>query len=898
MEQCTILRLMAGKDLPPEVSRTLDELFPNRQDEFYTQERDLSQSIGQRIDSLYNAMLFILEAYPIDLNYTSISKETVLKEIEAQRKACDLKKESLDELHKELERFVQVLIDNLLLFWNWSDIREVNNSDEDKAKRAIACLNEAEQFLLMSMGRPNYATCSSVDYGAEGTKYFVQYDESLPPYDDLLFQELTSLKAKGCPITPEPLRFWMKEKYHCFFKILPQDLTQEALLTHFNKLIVQCQNLEKLEGSRGLRVLQLNIEGSIEPSDWYKDLPDAFKELLKSVPSYAPGEVKTHLISLRDDFKKCSPKEYHDFFSNIEIIPEWYWVAPKTQQRFWAFVLNSTNRLEEVLSFFSSRMRWVPGAANFRRHKIWLIDSDGTISLTTADRYGSSHIASRDILHTSESVQKRHSDSNLRKVMSFAKEGQIRALETLISPIPDSISDYIPEKMWDYVQELTPDSMLDKLANQSVQQENLKLELNEKEIIKFNRPLNALRYISYTTAQDPSSIKLLAIAKEGLDKKIKELADKLGHAELIDLDSLLVMVKKHPESEKEIKSILYLKNLIQCYKNTLSSPMLTATWLDYSGRELFLSTLEDLIVLALDGYSHGTCVSGKDREGVKLLHEDTIILFEHRYQKLLEFCSVGKEEGSNFEEDRRHFVDLFVDLYWTRHQEIMAGTNAPGSSGLKHLKHYLPADIQKRIKEKYPRELKESDRLASDNEVKTISKNFEYSKPNRKLLSKLIVAQLTDDECKRLYNSLAGLLCKYEKEFERIENKIDFFNLINLKSIPKQDSKPLASLNFRLPEGIRKIYAVMETHRGCSEAYERRVRLEEMLNIVDGRPQDDRTRREPTKLVYEGVRALLSQPTKECCSLSDKVNRVEKSWLDLADRLKEKYGSQMHCIRA
>ena len=99
-----ILRVLEGTVLPPEIINTLGELFPDYILETYQKTPDYKKSITRRINSLHNAFLFVLDAYRLDANFTPLNAETLKTYAAECRAACNLKSDSMDDLHKELEK--------------------------------------------------------------------------------------------------------------------------------------------------------------------------------------------------------------------------------------------------------------------------------------------------------------------------------------------------------------------------------------------------------------------------------------------------------------------------------------------------------------------------------------------------------------------------------------------------------------------------------------------------------------------------------------------------------------------------------------------------------------------------------------------------------------------------
>lgn len=128
---------------------------------------------------------------------------------------------------------------------------------------------------------------------------------------------------------------------------------------------------------------------------------------------------------------------------------------------------------------------------------------------------------------------------------------------------------------------------------------------------------------------------------------------------------------------------------------------------------LFKASLEQIIIERCGGISHGSCKSGKDRKGMETLHTDAMLIYYSLYKKLPDYYDST--------EDREKFVNIFVDLYFTRHQHTIADQNAPGSNGIKNVGGYagiLPADIVKAIEKRMEDEIEFTEKYAGLNKIK------------------------------------------------------------------------------------------------------------------------------------------------------------------------------------
>ena len=697
-----ILRVANGTVLPPEITSALDKLIPGYVQETYNQSPDYKRSISRRINSLHEAFLFVLDAYPLDPKFTFITADTLKNYAAECKKECDLEKESLEDLHKELEKFTAKLVDVLATCWQWTSGKAV--------KESIACLNEAEYYqLMMQHGRPNLATLTTLDTEG-GVEYVLQYDEALPPHYEQLITELGAIKTKKYPKTPMWFRK-LPDYQQAYFCHLSSDIiTPTEVAQDLNKFILAWDDIK---GTANLLEELKQIQTNTPPFPaWFNALNPQLKEMMK-VLALNPANIK-HSLS---QFKSMLTDHAHEreFKSAVGLpsaLPQWYWALSKRQQSFLAHVLKNSETIEDAVASISSRNRGLPLPANFGAHSLKKINAKGEVEELFGRRYRSSHVATRDGLKFPAAVQQRHCDSNLAKVMEASKPDTPCLMQTLISPI--HAVDYVPGIVTDYLPELPPDLELYKIARAAVARSK-----RVAEIWQHNHPFNIAKLYYYTQSNDPDSLALLAQAQQ--------------------------YVSKYPE----------LQVLLDEYKSVLESPMGSATFWDYDGRELFLSSLEHLIILTIGGYSYGSCVSGKDRKAIELMHTDAMLLYKSRYGSWPKFGDPKEKE------DRARFVKIFVDLYISRHQHELAGQNAPGSEGIKTPAWYLPKDIADAINKRLASDkaLSNDDRLATDNEVKNISKDLtSYFLPEKERICKLMARQLGESTCTELYNALGPLI--------------------------------------------------------------------------------------------------------------------------------------------
>lgn len=838
MKKGIILRVLKGTVLSPELSHTLGTLLPDYTLDYFEEKPDYRLSIARRLHSLYDSFLLILDAYPLNSKFTVVSADTLRSYAQECLSSCTLKAgASLEELHKVLEVFTARLIEALSVCWVWGE-------KKDPVKEAVACLNEAEQSLLRLNGRNHTATLTAITRHGK-TEYVLQYDKVLPAYYDALMLELESIKSSNYPRTP--LWFRELEEYEqAFFANLTnsESLTVTYALQQLNEFLSDWQTIAQENGDLTLELACINTKSLHE---WYVNLTPSCKEMLLVLSQ----DTTTKISKKLDTFKK----KIENIVNNnkpIKVdlnvaIPQWYWALSGRKQMFLKHVMKSATSLEDAFAFVCSRDRDLPMPSNYCAHQIYLINSEAQARCLGGVRYRSSHIANRDALNYPLAVQQHHCSANFAKVTEFAVKDKPILFQTLISPIP--MIDYVPEVVKLGLPEFPPDYELYKIANKTIE-----LSRYAQNTLKHNHPYNVAKYYYYTTASDVDSSQIVTTAKayiapiNKLDQLIKDgelsqLLDDNTLAQLIKNDALKQSIKDASKDDsvklliknaatQQLSFYTELQQLINEYIGVLNSAPGSATVMDYVGRELFLSSLEQLIVLKMEGHSYGSCVSGKDRKAVELMHTDAMLLYRELYGKWPQF-SVPKEQN-----ERQLFIDIVVDLYLSRHQHVLAGQNAPGSEGIKTPYWYLPKDICDAIKAraKSSESLEYDDRLATDNEVKNISKTTELKgrmATANAVLSRLVAKQLGEKLCTQLYDSLSKFIHE-RRQFET----------------------PSAWGYEKLPAGVVKIQGIMVDESAGNNIQ----RIAKIFRVVLDRPEDDYSRTEGTRSVYNGIRKICLPP--------------------------------------
>lgn len=813
MRKGIILRVPHGTELSSELLHALEDRFPGYILETYHQKPDNHRSFVRRVNSLHKAFSFLLDAYPLPPQSSFLVKSTLDDYVAECKEATSDVKGSMDELHKELEKYTAKLVEVIALAWGTS------------TKEAIELLNEAEQYDLMRQGRYDLATLTPMQLG-ENSDYIIQLDETLPPYYEQFLTELKQINAQECPKTPSWLRE-LNEHQQAYFCNLDRKIGNPAeVVQDFNGFLLNWASIKKKALSL-VTDLQQIASGSLPLPAWFNELSPHLREMVR-VLAVDPTTFDKKLNQFKKRITSESFKrECADTVAHISSIPQWYWVLSEHQQYFLEHVLKGCEKVEDAVTFLSSRHRTLPLPANYAAHSLLAVGRDGNIRELSKKRYRSSHIATRDGLDWPEAVQQRHSDSNLAKVMEYAQQGKLAILQTLISPI--HAADYVPTWITDYLTTLPPDLELYKLARAAVER-----RAKVQAILQNNHPYNLAKRLYYTQSNDKDSLNLLAVAK------------------------------------KYVSSTPGLQILLDQYKSVLESAAGTATIFDYAGRELFLSSLEQLIILTIGGHPYGSCVSGKDRKAIELIHTDAMILYKELYGSWPVFDELPNKEN------RIRFVSLVADLYMSRHHQEHAGHNAPGSEGIKTPHWYLPEDIATEIKKRLDeRALENDDRAATDNEVKNIfigghKKVKEYSLPENTLLCRLVARQLGKANCNRLYDAL-HLLINEKSLFTPIESSSRW-------SVPFFSDPPTS------PDGIKQIFDLMMSP---SSGKDNIVRIEKILQIVLDRPEFDESRTEATNSVYGRLRAFLK--SHDGTNFPEVVGKTVEEWTHLFNKSKESH---------
>ena len=392
-------------------------------------------------------------------------------------------------------------------------------------------------------------------------------------------------------------------------------------------------------------------------------------------------------METRDELKKIQSLQSTNDDSSR---PDWYTCLSEIEQALLRHALSKCDLSNpDRIIFIPSRLRTIPSLAN-ASEETWRLIHQKTGAMTDLGTcLRSAHIASRDSISFTPEIQSLHTERNLSRLQQYFGD-RIGLLQTLISPI--WVLDNITR---DYFLEQQRIGAIEKLKQQQ-----------EQDLLSSNHPFNIARAITSTPENSPECLAILKVARDAIS---------------------------------QAKNPVVLEALTDDYEKTLNSGLLTAYILDWNGRELFLSSLEQLIIMYCDGVSYGSCVSGKDRKALSLIHTLAMKLYQHQYNQWPKYTDTGQA--------RDQFTRIVAHLYLSFHHHYFSGQNAPGSNGIKTPDGYFPNDICQAIKKqsRNPSILSQDDRLASNNEVKDIIGSSRYQITPQQASRALAAIQLGHD---------------------------------------------------------------------------------------------------------------------------------------------------------
>ncbi len=695
---------------------------------------DPQKHIYDRAQSLNRTFNFMLDALPSEeLEQKPELKALIIKSLNARcEEILELEKPGTKELAEEYERFLLFTCRLIKLYWpaackecekQESLIKRIaskikETAEDQKYKSAKLLLGCAERYQILVEESPSIATLSQMaGPDNNGVKYFLQYDRRLPSYSPEWLAELEALKKNikehGQLTTPDEFNR-LSNPLKVFFHGFAHKKNWEESDDIETKLKEEISNFET--GFKNLTVAELTQlnndlkEGKAPKISWFNKLHPYQQQFIREFNS---------ADNLEKGFKELVTwQQQEDFNVNaifegvhcLKLLPLWYACLPSIDQRLFSYLLSRAESLEELIDVLSSRLRNLPGIANFRETSVHIAlkkpsENNENQENNKADQFyfkeltstfAGAHLASRDIKGAPKVIQNLYTKRNLLHFINIAKErkeqntGEFLVL-TKVSPLVG-------------VPDATPDAFLDDELKKVVSEINDNDKEGKSRIILYNTPLNAWKHVDWMNA-----------------KSAKDL--------LIELKSTKNDVQAASSSSSSSSRLSRLEELADEMIEQYDS------W-PYSNeaRELMLGSLAVLLAREKNIIVYGSCVSGKDREFLHSILTGAIAI------------SKELKKGTSYRDI------VAAHLYSTGHGKALAEQNGPGAWGTKHPFKYLPENISDAIKG-----IQGEDSLRWDNYMATTI-DPEHTSLKTPLTYEWVAEKIGSEECKKLKDIMIALL--------------------------------------------------------------------------------------------------------------------------------------------
>ncbi len=430
--------------------------------------------------------------------------------------------------------------------------------------------------------------------------------------------------------------------------------------------------------------------------------------------------------------------------------PKWFAAMEDWQQRYLLQHLKKApiatlENIDDRLLTIPSSLRFIPGLANYSEHILKVTNTETGKILHESSRMRSSVVCAIDLSDNKLTAERqRITDDNIEQVL-------LNAINDIKEKLPKNLNAKVKEEILQRnaileipitIQTLLSPSVLQSFSvllgsggvSDAAMVENKNIAI-DKFIKLFENPkskaseemfkhlgLSKEGLIDVAFEGEPVKIKPIIIATNHPVNKLRTMKGPFDIEESkrnqLFSDKLLTLATKPYIAKDSGLLVAAVSN----YKALLSNQKVT-----HAHRHLFMSSLEEIITEQCSGVAYGSCKSGKDRKGMEVLHTDAVLTYFAKYKELPSYF-----DG---EVKRKQFIDIFVHLFNSGHQQDMASQNAPGARGIKELKNILSKDIYAAIEKSLPKDgLKEANQIASLNKPKTklitvkalVEKNIEF----------------------------------------------------------------------------------------------------------------------------------------------------------------------------
>jgi hypothetical protein len=176
------------------------------------------------------------------------------------------------------------------------------------------------------------------------------------------------------------------------------------------------------------------------------------------------------------------------------------------------------------------------------------------------------------------------------------------------------------------------------------------------------------------------------------------------------------LIRNQPDEASRLKKALTLgqirdlKLLLNALRDYITLYNTMRKWTHH--KEMFLSSLEEMITEKIGGLSCSTSLASCNRKSMQILHTDAMLLYQQQYGVLPVYNDIPA--------NRRRFVDKFADLFFTDHQQQRAAQNAPGAVGIREIvvlpfakgMYMVPKDIVAEIKRRHKHAISDNAQFA------------------------------------------------------------------------------------------------------------------------------------------------------------------------------------------
>jgi hypothetical protein len=714
-------------------------------------------SYAERINSAKLSFHYICDAYRLHPKVKSLVDNISLSYL-SQLEKITSDKNCVKVVDEFLQHLIFVLVDQM----KW------------QPDRALAVLTKAEEYAVLRQGRPILATVTSCPYQkrtypdvGERQGFLLQLSVPEPGLSKEMAEEMLSTKPSSTKI---PMWYQlMKEDERALFDYLIKDI----------HTVAQAQDLMVTASSKHRTIPMLpNFDEEIMAI-----LDAAGNIIYHSLGWFRSSHVSPRdFISSKDGATQIRKKMTQDNIRHI--IRQGFnrrikLMANKTVDEVVADLENSfpvlLSTLISATSIVSASLvdKFLPDPTLFedKQAAIDLVRREGvdvniggvtrtikpTIFRTNHAQNYARHIPTNSMLDDGDTA------FQMQRIIGFVPEGIARIGKNIINI------------------ELADQARVEALTKA---RDGVKADQGDVPVVDIYRRIKFVRQ------------KNLEIRRESL--KVEQQTEQLARNE--EQRTRIMQLKKIPG---------HLMDLIGTVP-TLSESLTSLINNRDNQRELHMAALEVFMMAQMDCIVQSSCVSGKDRAALLSmyvtachvywqLHADLPPFHEKDYRyEFSSLTSMFSSSDATYSSERAVFVRIFIDIFKTKHQQVLAGFNASGANGIKTPALYLPRDILGALSKEL---ITESDTLANTNKLdalmsqpsKSVLFNVETLSPLKELF------QLSIEQ----YMGSASAVLTSEPLTARAIDMAD--RLARVVNHPNWDTQGITTMSLKTPSGIQEV---------------------------------------------------------------------------------------------